>query len=206
MLDFISQLYYYQRKYRINMTSTKNPYTIFAVIVIVAILLFIVHVISFSVFVTTFFATFLAIPTALYVNSIIKRKQQKEEKEQLSLVLRETLESNLELFDKVKKDLGTLEPNNLPLNPMDLTILNSTSVRKYELLDDFSVCQAIDNARYKLIEHEEKLGIIRRIAGDASHNIEVLKIFQYIGNSCKMKNQEVKKSIENAIQKLNTLI
>ncbi len=163
-----------------------------------------------AAFLGAFFAAVLGIPAGLYADRVIKKFQGKKEKRQLVEALTDSIKGNLKLVkDKLEKEL---EKETIDIDPYvslysaDLTLLNSTALKKYELLSSIPTCQAIDKAKYALINLDIQVDVMRRITaawkGDAGVQH---KMFQRTVDGCKEEIPKVKESLETALKKLKDL-
>lgn len=150
----------------------------------------------------TFIGVLLAIPAALWIDRLLKRKKKNEERKQLKNALKEAIDKNMTLLSQLENDY--LGMGLVPLFPMDLVQLNSTSYRKYEILDSISLCQAIDQSIYELQHLDGKLELIRTTAATVSQSASVRFFFYGIYRSCLSHIPKVRESLEKAKKLLET--
>lgn len=151
--------------------------------------------------ITTFIAASLAIPAALWIDRRLKSKKAQEERRQLNNALKEAIDKNMTLLAQLEKDY--LGQGRVPFFPMDLVQLNSTSYRKYEILDSISLCQAIDQAIYELQHFDGKLELLRT-KGDTNLAKNLSPFYQEVYQSCQVHVPKVRESLEKAKALLET--
>lgn len=151
--------------------------------------------------ITTFIGASLAIPTAMFVDRRIRQRQEKVERNQLVDALKHALQKNQEQLVNLEQDLNKVNPSTVALNLLDLTLLNATAAKKYEILHSIIACKAIDYARYQMQLINHKLDYIRRIDANNPGDISPSR---YIVQSCKDQINETRKAIDDAILSLKS--
>jgi hypothetical protein len=139
----------------------------------------------------TFFGVVLGIHAALQLQSWIDRKSKSE----LMRLLKDSLRYNQDLLTQLEKEFNVLpgSKTEFPLYPLDLTLLDATAHRKYELGISSEVCQKIDKARYELNCLDGKLLLMR----DSWSRGNTQQAHQVM-NSCKEGLTKIKQVIEDA--------
>lgn len=159
---------------------------------------------------TTFLGALFGIPVALWVDRLIKRSREKKDRKQLIDALTDSLDKNIELLKKLKSKIGVSPndyyPSELVHDLLDLTILNSTSVTKYELLGSISTCQSVDKARYELMNLDIRLKLLRRIAVDLSISKTVGNFAEQIISSCEHQLSFALQALDKAKTDLRSII
>jgi hypothetical protein len=107
--------------------------------------------------VITVLGVVIGFPGALIIDRAIRSRSTREQRKELLHTLRGTLGKNLSLVEQLETEPPT--EHFTPSYPMDLTILDATADRKYELLP--RAAQAVDHARYEITHLDEKLRILR---------------------------------------------
>jgi hypothetical protein len=154
---------------------------------------------------TTVLGVALGIPAALWVDRSIRRHQQRAERGQLIEALSQSLEENLSLVNRLESELSDNRPDPQPTDPLDLMLLNSTSITKYESLDSIRVCQSIDSARYRLTCLDSKLENARKLLGDSNRSALVRAVMQRFNQGCVAQIPDVRSAIESAKRELQEL-
>lgn len=90
-----------------------------------------------------------------------------------SAALLHCLDRNYSLVEEPEKKIRLNLRDYNPPEPLDLTVLNATAVKKYELLG-VPTCESVDRARYELMSLDTKLDVVRRLVADASRSALVL--------------------------------
>ena len=118
-----------------------------------------------SNFVATLFGVLIGIPVALLIDRLASKKQDEREAEiqreiflqkqkQLLLMVKETLQSNLEIIDWAADEL---EPETILVYNVDTQLLESTSSIKYEIIENTELNRRLDSIRYELLYLHHKL-------------------------------------------------
>lgn len=113
-----------------------------------------------SVF-ATLFGVCVGIPIALCIDRKIKYRKIKQEQAELLPVIRGALEHNRSLLDQLLREFNENGDYWIPTYSLDLILLDSTSVKKYNIGIPPEICRSVDNARYELSHLDEKLRLIR---------------------------------------------
>ncbi len=108
---------------------------------------------------------------ALWVDRRIKGLQAKEDRRQLRDALIASIDKNLDLLkkleEKIRHDPLPIYAYDVLHDFLDITLFESTSLRKYELLE-IKMCQSIDKIRYELMNLQSKLEVIQKNALELS--------------------------------------
>jgi hypothetical protein len=145
---------------------------------------------------TEFLSACFGFLSALWVDRLISRKRAKSESSQLKTALLATIEKNIDLIQKLTEKMKRSDFR--PLYPLDLTILDATAVRKYELLNSVEVCVSIDNTRYDLIRLNDKLSLLRKLFPYKATSNYAGNQYQELCDSCLIDLPLVKEQIETA--------
>jgi len=158
-------------------------------------------------FVTTFLGALLGILVALYTDKIIKRRDSKKEREVLTVALKDAFEKNYKVIIDLKRQYEkTNMPSNdyLPDYSLDMVFLESTSWKKYEILQTLSSRGAIYDAIYELIQLRDKLKTLRNVSEYLYSLSNEQRVYQ-LGIITRGKEQlaVTEKAIENVIRALS---
>jgi hypothetical protein len=142
----------------------------------------------------TFLGVLLGIPAALWLDRSISRRREKQEREakqavererllELLRLLRETLERNREIIERMSKELT---PDSLITYNVDPSLLDSTASLKYEIINDLDLNRQLDLLRYELqhlhrkveLRWEIELGPIRAMNLYLDYRIQLVKAIQ----------------------------
>ena len=152
--------------------------------------------------ITTFIGALLAIPAALWVDRYVRYKNESNERNQLIDALKNTIETNISLVGKLEEDLKKDAPTQIALNFMDLSLLDTTAVRKYELISSIPTCVAIDHVSYELHFLNYILDYIRIVDGNDPGKHKPPKD---IIKSCRDRLRTAKDALNTAKEKLKEL-
>jgi len=122
---------------------------------------------------------------------------------QLIIALKEVLEKNTIFLKDLDTNLNNSEY--LPLFAVDLFLLDSTSLKKYESLDSIQVCKMIDHARSTLRDIDEQLALMRHMLADASRSALVRAEFDRVRSICKSQVIVSREAIAPALAALQRL-
>ena len=145
---------------------------------------------------TEFLAACLGFLSALWLDRWLARKRASSETAQLATAILNAINKNIQLVEQLKKEMTTL--SFLLLYPMDLTILDSTAVRKHEVLQSVSACESIDHARYELIHLDGKLRLLREFPPEKNTSVFASEQYKGIRASCVEHLPIVKEALEKA--------
>ncbi len=90
----------------------------------------------------------LGIPAGLLLDRILRKKADATRRQQLRAAILNAVVSNADVVATLKDWIQHTDAW-LSLN-VDLSIFEATASLKYEVLDDFELCQAIDHLRFEL--------------------------------------------------------
>lgn len=96
----------------------------------------------------TFLGAVLGIPAGLTVNRLWRDRANAARREQLRTAILNAVTSNAHLVDQIRD--WTQGQDGCPSFNVDLSMFEATASLKYEVLDDFELCQAIDHLRFEL--------------------------------------------------------
>jgi len=150
--------------------------------------------------VTTAIGVALGIPVALWIERQIEGDKQKSERKELAEAVLDSLSKNLGLVDQLIRELA--QDGYTPLYPVDLTILDATTSRRYELLKKSDVVHAIDHARFELIHLNGKLELMRNSLSGVDTRGQAFGFYLQVRESIKKHLPIVKQAIESAAQSL----
>ena len=150
--------------------------------------------------ITTTLGVALGIPAALWIERQIEGEKEKSERKELAQALLDSLNKNLGLVDQLARELA--QDDYVPLYPVDLTILDATASRKYELLKKSDVVRAIDHARFELIHLNGKLGLMRNTISGLDTRGQAFGFYLKVRESIKQHLPTVKDAIQSAAQSL----
>jgi len=116
------------------------------------------------------------IPTALWVDRFLIRRQEEKEatkeralatqrRRQMLQILREALQKNLNLVRQME---GELQPATVLFYNVDTQLLEATSAIKYEILDELELSRLLDSIRYELLHLHRKVELQLEIEYSAS--------------------------------------
>jgi len=106
---------------------------------------------------------------------------------------------------QVGSELQTMTVDYIPHYSADLTLLDSTSLRKYEILGSVPVCQAVDSARYELTHLSATLDLMRSLAPYVVTSRAHRHYLQSVKSSCARHIVIVKEALETAKKKLQEI-
>ena len=159
----------------------------------------------FQSLVTTVLGAGLAILSAIWVDRWLSSRRIRGERNELTVALDHAIKSNLELLRSVEESLRHRPLDDCDPVLLDLTLLNSTSARKYELLRSISTCKAIDGARYQLEALNVDLDSIRRELGEARRSALVAGHVERLRSSCQAKIGTARDALLKAERELQSI-
>lgn len=118
-------------------------------------------------FVTTFLGAVLGIFAALYTDRLIKRYQTKNERNELRLAIKESLNKNLSIIANLKDQYNKINKpttDYLPLSSLDISFLKSASMRKFDIMQMLQSREGIYDAIHELSNLSEILELLRNLA------------------------------------------
>lgn len=114
----------------------------------------------------TFLGALLGIPAGIALNHAWSKRVDKTRRWQLRSALRDTVDRNAYLVGQIEKSIN--KPGCISFLNVDLTLLESTSTLKYEVLDDIELCKQIDVLRYELVHFSRKVDLLLDLEVDPS--------------------------------------
>lgn len=137
----------------------------------------------------------LGIPAALKIQNLIKRKSDKLARTELIRLLKDSLIHNQHLLTQLENDFNSESRGRkyCPLYSLNLSLLDATAYRKYELGLSSKICEKIDKVRYELHHLDGKLLLMRNAwsRGNTQQSSDIMK-------SCKEQLSIVHLAIEEA--------
>lgn len=114
----------------------------------------------------TFLGALLGIPAGIALNHAWSKRVNKTRRKQLRSALRDTVDRNASLVGQIEGWIN--KPGGISFLNVDLTLLESTSTLKYEVLDDIELCKQIDDLRYELVHFSRKVDLVLDLEVDSS--------------------------------------
>lgn len=108
--------------------------------------------------------SFLGFLLGLRADRMILRQSDAERRKQLRSGLKTSIDHNNTLLGELSQWVES--PGGTPHFNMDVTLLEATSVLKYELLNDVKLCEDIDRLRYELIHLSRKVDTLFNLRFD----------------------------------------
>jgi hypothetical protein len=139
-----------------------------------------------------------------WIARYVERRKVKAERSKLVQALRSALEKNLLIVVQLSEHLSSPAQWRDPFDLADLTILDATSVRKYELLGDIAQATAIDKARFQLIQLNGLLSSFRNTTAlVVGQGVTFESQYKIIRDKTKSQLVEVKTALEAGLRSLS---
>lgn len=119
----------------------------------------------------TFLAVALGIPAGFILNRILQDRANSARRKQLRAAILNAVKSNADLVKEIKA--WTEDKGGYPFFNVDLSLFEATASLKYEVLDDFELCQAIDHLRFELSHLARKIDKLFDLEFDSQSRIAI---------------------------------
>jgi hypothetical protein len=110
-------------------------------------------------FVTTVIGVGLAIPIGLWLERMIEQRRDDSERQQLAIVLKTAIQYNLSVLEAFMSHSDWYR--HVPYKSMDISVLEATTLRRFELFSGRKVLPIIENARLCSLRMDNTLSSLR---------------------------------------------
>lgn len=128
-----------------------------------------------STLIGTFVAVVLGVPTGLAIDRLKTLKAEADEKVALLEALKSTVKRNRGLIDQLEKEMKE-QSLWIPFYSFDISILEQTAYRKFEVGFGRECCASLDHLRYELLHLNRKLDLLRSVAEEGLPSKRVLSL------------------------------